>query len=130
MAAAVGLGMQELTLFSARGAAAYLGPGYFSAMIDAAFDAAPKIDVRAILDCGDAPGYALAALRLGQKHICIDDLPAKSRSAVSSVAKKSGATVIGRASFLCFDLYGCDDPKTTARRWLEDAAEELSNDAV
>lgn len=53
VAAALGV---PVILQSAPAAAGYLGPGYFRG-------------TAVVLDCGDAPGHALAALRAGHRRI-------------------------------------------------------------
>ncbi len=58
-----------VTLMSAPGAAANVGAGWFDAVVSLARDAYPSVSVAAVLDCGDAPGHALAALRHGFKFI-------------------------------------------------------------
>ena len=52
-----------ITLLSAPEAGIYAGPGWFRALVEAAREAAPDARCSAILDCGDEPGAALAAVR-------------------------------------------------------------------
>ncbi|MBL4690671.1 MAG: hypothetical protein JKY68_04305, partial [Rhodospirillales bacterium] len=61
-----------VTLRSAPGAAAYLGPQVFRDMIEQATVGHDGIIVEAVFDCGDDPGLALAALRQGLKVVRID----------------------------------------------------------
>ncbi len=68
--AAVALG-RPLTLLSADGAACYAGVAWWQALVRQARAAAPGLRVPDILDCGDAPGYALQALRLGQRTLIL-----------------------------------------------------------
>jgi len=75
-----------VTLLSARGAAAYAGCGWWRALMQTC---GAEID---ILDCADAPGYAMAALRIGQRRIILDRGPAF--AAVSAAATVLGATVL------------------------------------
>jgi hypothetical protein len=75
-----------VTLLSARGAAIYAGCGWWHAMMQVV---GAEID---ILDCADAPGYAMAALRLGQRRIILDAGPAF--AAVSAAAATLGAIVL------------------------------------
>jgi hypothetical protein len=61
-------------------ASASLGAAGFLAIIKAAREAVPGVVSEAILDCGDAPGHALGALRLGAEAISLaapDDVLAK-----------------------------------------------------
>ena len=52
-----------VTLESAPGAGAYAGVAWFERVIAAASAEHPHVAVSAILDCGDAPGAVLAAVR-------------------------------------------------------------------
>jgi fructose/tagatose bisphosphate aldolase len=61
-----------VTLASAPGAALQAGPGWFKAVIDEAHEGYPQVAVTAILDCGDAPGAVMAALRIGLKYLRFD----------------------------------------------------------
>jgi hypothetical protein len=73
--AALQLGL-PLTLLSARGAALYAGCAWWAEMIRAARELYPNVPVRDILDCADAPGRAMAALRIGQRLLRCDPGPA------------------------------------------------------
>ena len=76
-----------VTLLSARGAALYAGCGWWRALVTAAAAA------EEILDCADAPGHAMAALRLGQRTLILDaDCPAF--AAVAAAASTLGAHVL------------------------------------
>ncbi|MBB43667.1 MAG: hypothetical protein CMM44_07880 [Rhodospirillaceae bacterium] len=68
--AAVGYG-HNATIWSARGASAHMGPLWFlelSYQINMEF---PELTLQAVLDCGAAPGDALAAIRSGVKAIAL-----------------------------------------------------------
>jgi len=54
---------RPLVLASASGAASYVGPGWFGALIGAARAAVPDARFSTLLDCGDDVGAALAAIR-------------------------------------------------------------------
>lgn len=56
---------RAVVLLSPPEAAASLGIGYFTAMVAAAGERVPGASFEAVLDCGDAPGLALAALAAG-----------------------------------------------------------------
>jgi hypothetical protein len=57
---------RPVTLLSAEGAAAYAGVGWWQALVGLARAAHPGTTMKDILDCGDAPGRALEALRARQ----------------------------------------------------------------
>ncbi|MEN0074328.1 MAG: hypothetical protein AAGC69_08095, partial [Paracraurococcus sp.] len=65
-------GSDGVTLLSAPGAAATLGAPWFLAILAAARAAAPGVPHAAVLDCGAAPGLALAALRAGLRDLVLD----------------------------------------------------------
>jgi hypothetical protein len=60
---------RAVTLASAPGAGVYAGPGWFCGIVEAAREAVPGAQFSAILDCGDEPGAALAAMRAGVECI-------------------------------------------------------------
>ena len=62
---------RPVTLLSSPGAALYAGPGWWRAVVDQAKAACPGTPCRDILDCGDAPGLAMAALRLGCRGLVL-----------------------------------------------------------
>jgi len=57
---------RPVTLLSAEGAAGYAGVGWWQALVALARAAHPDTTMQHILDCGDAPGRALEALRARQ----------------------------------------------------------------
>ncbi len=57
-----------LTLLSAPGAGAYAGVGWWQALVALA---CPQGQVAHVLDCGEAPGRALEALRAGQRLLVL-----------------------------------------------------------
>ncbi len=85
LALAPGLGV---TLLSGRGAALYAGCGWWRALVVASGTAGPDI-----LDCADAPGRAMEALRTGCRLIVLDPaVPAA--PLVASRAAAIGALVL------------------------------------
>ena len=78
------------------GAAGYLGPALFKAMIDEARAEFPDADMTAVLDCGDAPGTALSALRLGVEAVAVE-APAPVLQRLRAIAHRTGGRVIGTA---------------------------------
>jgi len=79
-------------LLSAPGAGLYAGCGWWAALIAAARAEFPG-DWSDVLDCADAPGVAMAALRVGLKALVLaDDCPAF--PAVAAAATVCGAIVL------------------------------------
>ncbi|MBV8735872.1 MAG: hypothetical protein JO007_01175 [Alphaproteobacteria bacterium] len=54
---------RSVILVSAADAGIYAGPGWFGALVEAAREAVPEARFSSLLDCGDRPGAALAAIR-------------------------------------------------------------------
>ena len=61
-----------VTLLSAPGAGAYAGAGWWRAMIATARAVHPATPCQDVLDCGNAPGRAMAAIRAGQTILVLD----------------------------------------------------------
>jgi hypothetical protein len=71
-----------VTLLSGEAAALYAGCGWWSALVAAARAAFPLVPVADILDCADASGQAMAALRIGLRHLILAaDAPGRHRVA-------------------------------------------------
>lgn len=61
-----------VTLLSSPGAASYAGALWWRALVAAARAACPHVVAMDVLDCADAPGRAMAALREGQRLLVLD----------------------------------------------------------
>jgi len=61
--AAAAEGGAPVTLHSAPGAGVYGGVGWFERLVAAAQAEFPRVALSAVLDCGDAPGAVLEAVR-------------------------------------------------------------------
>ena len=85
-----------VTLLSAPGAALYAGCGWWLALVDAARSGRPDVPCIDILDCADATGHALAALRIGVTRLVLWP-SAPSREAVVRIAESMGGFVLGEA---------------------------------
>jgi hypothetical protein len=85
----------DITLFSAPDAVASLGPAWFGAIARNVEQAYPNLNVDAVLDCGDAAGYAQAALRSGVKIICYSGNATATRK-LKEIAATYGARLVGR----------------------------------
>jgi len=91
---------RPFTLLSAPGAALYAGAAWWRALADAARRRAPGLIAADILDCADAAGRALAALRLGQAHLVLWPT-APGHAAVSATAGTCQAVLLDRAPPAC-----------------------------
>jgi hypothetical protein len=80
-----------VTLLSAPGAALYAGCYWWQALIEAAETDSPHF-----LDCADAPGRAVEALKLGLPGLILT-CEAELFTAVASIAQAQGATLLAAA---------------------------------
>jgi len=117
LAAAAELGVC-VTIISAPNAAESVGPGWFDAVIAAARRRYPDVEVTAILDCGDAPGHALAAIRHDVQAIRYDG-PATAK--IGDIAEQSG-TILFSERPVSLDLQDKEvaglDLMAECRDWL------------
>ncbi len=119
-AALAAAGPHGVLLLSAPGAGGFAGPGWFLALVAEARRRHPAAACAAALDCADAPGSALAALRAGVRIIVLDGgCPAF--SAVAAAADELGAQVLP-ARPPAFDLGRVDparrDTQVGLAAWL------------
>jgi hypothetical protein len=82
-----------VTLLSAPAAALFAGSGFWHALVAQAKAEHPDVSAPDILDCGDAAGQALAALRLGQRILVLTE-STPGRKAVAAIAAASGAVLL------------------------------------
>ena len=80
------------TLVTPENAAAFYGAGYLAALQQRAAKEFPDVAFTLVVDCGDAPGYALACLRAGVKMISMD--PANDK--IADIARQMGAELVRR----------------------------------
>ena len=81
-------------LITPEGAASFHGAGYLAALQQRAETEFPDVAFELIVDCGDAPGHALACLRAGVKRISMrtpDDR-------IADIARQMGAELVRRPS--------------------------------
>jgi hypothetical protein len=82
-----------VTLLSAPGAAGFAGCGWWRALVAAARAAYPGQVAADFLDCGEDPGYALAALSIGLRGLVLSrDAPGF--AAVAAIAAEAGAVLL------------------------------------
>lgn len=93
--AALAIG-KPLTLLSAPGAAGFAGCVWWREVVRAALAGAPVAEVTDILDCADASGLALAAIRSGVHRLVLWP-EAPGHAAVAAVAAREGGFVLPRA---------------------------------
>ena len=89
----LGIG-RAVTLLSAPGAALFAGCGWWRAVIERARGEYPGVSIDDILDCADAPGLALGALRIGQRRLVLSPTSPCWQS-VATIAASLGGEVLG-----------------------------------
>ncbi len=104
-----------VTLLSAPGAGMYAGVGWWRALIAAA---APPPQAPDVLDCGNAPGRALEALRGGQRLLILHCPPAVWQDIAERAARQGAQLVAARPPAL--DLAGRSAARHLAD-WLTSA---------
>jgi hypothetical protein len=115
LAAAAASG-KPVELWSARGAAAAAGAGWFDAVIRLAVDGQADAPVTAVLDCHDRADLVQAALRQGLPHVYYSGPEAVARR-LADIAGQLGAT-LHRKRPPALDLLYCDNAEAACRKWL------------
>ena len=82
----------RVTLASAPGAGIYAGPGWFKAVIEAAAASFPGVEFSSVIDCGDAAGMVLAALRQGLPRVRFTG-PAATTERLGDIAGQCNAKI-------------------------------------
>ncbi len=81
-------------LLTPEDAASFYGAGYLAALQDRARREFADVPFTLIVDCGDAPGHALACLRAGVQVISMNPLNEK----IADIARQMGAELVKRPS--------------------------------
>ena len=80
------------TLVTPEDAASFYGAGYLAALQERARKEFPDVAFTLVVDCGDAPGHALACLRAGVKRISMSEPNDK----IADIAQQMGARLVRR----------------------------------
>ena len=104
-------GPAGVLLLSAPGAAGYAGAAWFLAVVAQAGEDFPAARCRAALDCGDAPGLALGAIRAGARTVILD--PACPAFAAVAAAAEEAGVGLWDAAPVALDMAALD-PKRRA----------------
>jgi hypothetical protein len=107
----------HVTLASAPDAGTYAGPGWFKAAIEAAAAAFPAAEFSHVLDCGDAAGMVLAALRQGLPRVRFTG-PAATAARLADIAAQCGAVLERGPLAPALDLLDQRDPASSCRAFL------------
>lgn len=123
--AAASLGV-PVTLQSAPGAGAYAGVGWFERVVVAASAEYPAVALSAVLDCSDAPGAVLEAVRCLKEpgrfkvRLCFTG-EAATAARLDDIARSVGLELV-RERQPGLDLRGARDPVAACRTWLSGTA--------
>jgi hypothetical protein len=117
LAAAAARGV-PVELWSAPGAAAYAGAGWFDALLRAAGNQAPSAVFIGVLDCDDRADLVQAALRQGLQHVCYRGSDAVA-ARLADIARHSGATLHRKRPARALDLDEWADADAACRSWLD-----------
>jgi hypothetical protein len=125
LAAAAALDV-PLTLASAPGAGGYAGPAWFGELIAAARGEYPAVAMTAVLDCGDAPGHVMAAVRWamaagGEPFVVLFSGDPARDKALGEIADAASLQLI-RELPPALDLRRVRDPGEACRAWLAGVA--------
>ncbi|CUW41196.1 conserved protein of unknown function [Magnetospirillum sp. XM-1] len=85
---------QPVSLISPPGAARLQGIGWWQALSRILGDEFPEHTVEAILDCGDSPGLALAALRAGVSPVRVVGVNRDMRDKLNDIARQLGTRLM------------------------------------
>jgi hypothetical protein len=110
-----------LLVLTAPGAIAHAGALYLLEMATAARAAAGETPARIAIDCGDAPGLALGALRAGWRDIVLDAEDSV-RDRVADIAGQYGARLLPRPAEPALNLAAADDPAAACVNWARGVA--------
>jgi hypothetical protein len=114
--AAAALGTR-VTLASALGAGISAGPGWFKAVVETARREFPAAEVSCVLDCGDAAGMVLAALRQGISRVRFSG-SAAAAVRLADIAAQCGAVLERGPLAPALDLLDQRDPAALCRSFL------------
>jgi hypothetical protein len=108
---------QTIELWSAPEAAAYAGIGWLDAIIRRVRAAPGGKMLPIVVDCGDRPELALAALRQGIRDVCFRGDKATARR-LTDIARQGGTHLRTRRPAAALDLRHSADPLKACRDWL------------
>ncbi len=112
---------RPVTLLSAPGAASFGGAAVWIALVAALREEPGAGHFFDLLDCGDAPGRALEALRLGQRHLVFDG-EERARDALQERASRLDAVIWPerpRSLDLAPYLRAPDEARRRVALWLD-----------
>jgi hypothetical protein len=127
--AAASLGL-PVAIQSAAGAGAYAGVAWFERLVATAHAETPAVELTAVLDCGDAPGAVLEAVRWLKEpgryklRLCFTG-DAATAARLAEIAAAAGLDLV-RESPPGLDLRAVAEAPAACRTWLADTTARAS----
>lgn len=110
---------QPVRLKSPFAVSASLGPQVAWSMFRQASAAVPDAEATWVLDCGDDPGTAMAALRAGVPEMQVA-VSGEARARLADIAEQRGARIAEDAEDSpILDLADAEDSVSACRQWLQ-----------
>lgn len=120
---------QPLLILSAPGAVRSAGAGWWRELVAQAGDSVPDQSAEWVLDCGDEPGMALAALREGVGTIALEvDEPTWSR--VAQIAARCDASLVRVSRSGALDLADSNNPQRDCNLYLSNGPDSVAKPGV
>jgi hypothetical protein len=116
---------QPVTLLSAAGAVLFAGCGWWRAVIERARSEYSAVPFDDILDCADASGLALGALRMGQRRLVLGSAAPGWQSVAAITASLGGELLTSRPPAL--DMADRDAARRL-HKWLQIRTTQGDND--
>ncbi len=117
---------RPVLLLSAPGAVQSGGAAWWRELVRQARAAEPDARAVAVLDCADAPGMALAAIREGVEAISLDVEDAV-RDRVAEIAEQSGVALVRVDRTEALDLARADDPQAACENLFAHSPDGVAN---
>ncbi len=93
-----------------------MGPRWFFDIIRMVRSEFPSLEISGILDCGDQPGDALAAIETGIKALALTGKPSTIKR-IREIADQANVNLHKRPSHK-LDLAKCPDAEACCKRWF------------
>jgi hypothetical protein len=120
---------RPLIILSSTGAVRSAGAGWWRELVAQSRESMPEQDAEWILDCGDEPGMALAALREGVGTIALNaSEPIWSR--VAQIAARCDASVLKVDRTGALDLVGSNNPQRDCNLYLSEGPDDVAKPGV
>ena len=117
---------EAVLLLSAAGAAQTGGAAWWRELVDQARARVPGATATAVLDCADAPGLALAAIREGVEAVSVD-VAGDARRRIAEIAEQAGVALLHADRTGALDLAAPDDPQAACENLFAHGPDGVAN---